>query len=123
MLDAATLSAILDSLDTPVQFVTPDHIIRYMNKAAIAHFKEGDTLLGRSLMDCHNEQSQATIHEVLAALRNGESERLITDKPEQRIYMRAVRNPVGEVIGYYERYERRDTSGAQLDSTRRKQGS
>lgn len=95
----------LDSFDTPVQFVTPDHIIRYMNKAAVAHFTEGEALLGRSLMDCHNERSQAMIREVLEALRNGEQERLITDKPEQRVYMRAARDATGEVIGYYERYE------------------
>jgi DUF438 domain-containing protein len=111
MIDAAVLAAILDSFDTPVQFVTPDHIIRYMNKAAITHFKEGETLLGRSLMDCHNEQSQVVIREVLAALRDGESERLITDKPEQRIYMRAVRDSSGAVIGYYERYEPTNASG------------
>jgi len=105
MIDAAVLTAILDSFDTPVQFVTPDHIIRYMNKAAVAHFQEGEALLGRSLMSCHNDHSQAVIEEVLAALRNGESERLISEKPQERIYMRAVRDPSGEVIGYYERYE------------------
>ena len=105
MVDAALLRAILDSFDTPVVFVTPDHIIRYMNKAAVAHFREGEALLGRSLMDCHDERSQAIIRETLVALRSRESERLISEKPEQRIYMRAVRNSSGEVIGYYERYE------------------
>jgi DUF438 domain-containing protein len=106
MIDAAVLAAILDSFDTPVLFVTPDHIIRYMNKAAVAHFEEGEALLGRSLMSCHDERSQVVIEEVLAALRNGEQERLISEKPNQRIYMRAVRDSAGEVIGYYERYER-----------------
>ena len=43
--------------------------------------------------------------EVLAALQAGEEERLILDDERKRIYMRAVRDEAGEVIGYYERYE------------------
>jgi hypothetical protein len=31
--------------------------------------------------------------------------RLITDSPKHRIYMRAVRDADGKLIGYYERYE------------------
>jgi hypothetical protein len=35
----------------------------------------------------------------------GLEERLIGDDDQYRIYMRAVRDPEGEVLGYYERYE------------------
>jgi hypothetical protein len=35
----------------------------------------------------------------------GEEERLITDNKKHRIYMRAVRDQDGRVLGYYERYE------------------
>jgi PAS domain-containing protein len=104
-LDPALLDAILDSLKDPLLLADTDHVIRYMNSAAAAHYEEGRALLGRSLLDCHNEQSRAVMHEVLAVLQAGETERLITDKPEQRIYMRAVRDARGELIGYYERYE------------------
>ncbi len=30
---------------------------------------------------------------------------MITDDEKHRIYMRAVRNEQGELLGYYERYE------------------
>ena len=44
-------------------------------------------------------------HSLLAAAREGLDERLITDNEKHRIYMRAVRDGDGNVIGYYERYE------------------
>ncbi|MGD8627908.1 MAG: PAS domain-containing protein [bacterium] len=104
MIDSSTMAAILDSLKDPVMFVDTAHVIRYMNKAAIAHFDEGKALLGTSLLDCHNERSSEIIVETLAAMRQGEDERLITDNERHRIYMRAVRDAAGEVAGYYERY-------------------
>ena len=61
MIDATLMAAILDSLKDPVLFADTEHITRYMNKAAIAHYDEGESLLGRSLLDCHNEQSQQQI--------------------------------------------------------------
>ena len=105
MIDATLMAAILDSLKNPMTFVDTEHIIRYMNKAAVAHYDEGESLIGRSLLDCHNEQSQQQMIEILAAMQAGEEERLITDNEEHRIYMRAVRGADGRVLGYYERYE------------------
>ncbi len=49
--------------------------------------------------------------EILAAFQTGEDERLITDNAKHRIYMRAVRDPVGKLLGYYERYEPPGRSG------------
>jgi len=105
MINAALMAAILDSLKDPLLFADTGHITRYMNKAAIAYYSEGESLIGRSLLDCHNEQSQQQIVEILAAMEAGEEERLITDNEEHRIYMRAVRGAGGQVLGYYERYE------------------
>lgn len=105
MIDTALMAAILDSLKEPLLFADIEHIIRYMNKTAVAYYSEGESLLGRSLLDCHNEQSQRQIIEILAAMQSGEEERLITDNEEHRIYMRAVRGADGQVLGYYERYE------------------
>jgi PAS domain-containing protein len=104
MIDPATLAAILDSIQDPVLFADVGHTTRYMNRAAIAHYKEGEALIGRSLLDCHNERSRAIMKEVLLALEAGEDERLITDDAKRRIYMRAVRSPGGALLGYYERY-------------------
>ena len=106
MLDAGFAASILDSLRDPVLVADTEHTIRYMNRAAIAHYEEGESLLGRSLLDCHNERSCDMIVEILAAMQQeGVEEQLITDDEEHRIFMRAVRDPAGRVLGYYERYE------------------
>jgi DUF438 domain-containing protein len=98
------MATILDSLKDPMMFVDTGHTIRYMNKAAVGHFDRGEALLGTSLLECHNQHSCEIILETLQAMRDGEDERLITDNEKHRIYMRAVRDASGEVIGYYERY-------------------
>lgn len=107
MTDANLLTAILDSLPTPILFADTGHIVRYMNRAARTHYTGGAQLLGTSLLDCHNERSQQIMVEVLAAMEAGEEERLISEGAEERIYMRAVRAPDGQLLGYYERYEPR----------------
>jgi PAS domain-containing protein len=105
MIEATVTAAILDSLKDPILFADTEHVTRYMNRAAMAYYEGGIDLLGRSLLDCHNEQSQAMMIEILAAMHEGLDERLITDDEKHRIYMRAVRDADGRVLGYYERYE------------------
>ncbi len=107
MSDTSLLTAILDSLTEPILVADTDHIIRYMNRAAIAYYKGGETLLGQSLLDCHNPRSQEIILRVLAELRSGAEERFIYENERYRVYMRAVRSADGHLLGYYERYERR----------------
>jgi hypothetical protein len=105
MTDASFMKTLLDSLKDPFLFADTGHIIRYMNKAAIAHYEEGEALLGRSVLDCHNETSRRQMIEILAAMQAGLEERLITDNEKHRIFMRAVRDADGRLLGYYERYE------------------
>ena len=105
MTDASLMRALLNSIKDPVLFADTDHVIRFMNKAAIAHYEEGEALLGRSVLDCHNESSKRQMIEILAAMQAGEEERLVTDNDEHRIFMRAVRDVDGRLLGYYERYE------------------
>jgi len=105
MTDAAVLAAILDSLQDPLLFADTEHRIWYMNQAAIEYYREGENLIGRSLLDCHNERSQLLITDILKAMRAGEEERLISESDVHRVYMRAVRDGRGRLLGYYERYE------------------
>ena len=107
MLEPAVMAALLDSLVGPLMYVDTDHVIRYMNKAAIAHYRGGATLLGSSVLDCHTEQQQAALLEIVEAMQSGEEERLTIEDESRRIYMRAVRDGEGRLLGYYERYEPR----------------
>jgi DUF438 domain-containing protein len=105
MVDADLMTAFLNSLKSPFLFADTNHKVVYMNRAAILHYKEGEKLIGTSLLDCHNEKSNKMILEIFAAMQAGEEERLITDDEKNRIYMRAVRDAEGKLLGYYERYE------------------
>lgn len=96
---------ILESLVEPVLVGDTNHIVVYMNPAAASHYTGGESLMGTSLLDCHNEHSQKVMVEVLAAMQAGEDERIIFDTEKKRIYMRAVRDESGQLVGYYERYE------------------
>ena len=105
MIDDALKDAILNSLKSPVMFVNPQHVICYMNQAAIEHYEGGASLLGTSVLECHNAESQRMIHIIWRDMQDGLDERLITDNANYRIYMRAVRDGNGMLLGYYERYE------------------
>ena len=96
---------LLNSMRYPVVVADLDHTIQFMNKAAIDQYKKGASLVGTNLLACHNQASQKVIEDVLERLKEGKNEELITDTPKNRIYMRAVRNDQGNLIGYYERYE------------------
>jgi hypothetical protein len=73
MMDAPLMAAILDSLKGPLLFADTQHVIRYVNAATLAHYEEGTSLPGCSLLDCHNPQSQREIVEILDACRTGSS--------------------------------------------------
>jgi DUF438 domain-containing protein len=105
MVNIELMEAILNSLKDPVVYVDNDHIIRYMNKAAIANYAKWGNVIGKSIFDCHNAHSQEVICEIYAAFEQGEDERIISDNDRHRVYMRAVREKDGQLIGYYERYE------------------
>jgi len=97
--------AILNSLKNPIVFCDLNHVIQYMNTAAIKHYKEGKALLATSIFDCHNDESNKVIRDVFAEMQNGLIEKKITDNAKHRIYMRSVRDENGTLLGYYERYE------------------
>ena len=107
MLEPALMAALLDNLVGPLMYVDMDHVIRYMNKAAIAHYCGGAALLESSVLDCHTEQQGAVLLEIFEAMRDGEEERLTIEDERRRVYMRAVRDEEGRLLGYYERYEPR----------------
>ena len=105
MITKELLKKFLDSFKDPFMFADNNHVIRYMNKTAIANYKKGAKHLGESIFTCHNEESCRIIREVFAEMQEGLEERLITDNHRFRIFMRAVRDGSGKLLGYYERYE------------------
>lgn len=99
------LEALLNSVKDPILVADTNHIVQYMNKSAIVHYSEGEKLIKTNLLKCHNEESQKMMIEILAEIHNGLEEKLITDNEKYRIFMRAVRDDKGTLLGYFERYE------------------
>jgi PAS domain-containing protein len=99
------LDYLLDSLKDAFVYCDTTHVIRYMNRAAYERFAGWPAAVGRSIFDCHNEDSNAQIVAVAERFASGEDEVLLRDGEDQRVYMRAVRDHDGVFLGYYERYE------------------
>ena len=107
--------AIIDVDDEPIVICNMEHTILYMNPTAIARYVKwgGEALVGKSLMDCHNPHSKEVILSVLADFRaNPKLGKVHTfskvkDGEDADIYMVALRNEDGELIGYYEKHESR----------------
>lgn len=102
--DDVALEHLLDSLPDPYVYCDRDHVIRHMNRAARERYAGRAADVGRSIFDCHNDESNRIIVEVFERLDSGETEVLISESADRRVYMRAVRDGEGALTGYYERY-------------------
>lgn len=95
------------------------HEIIYMNPAAILNYEKrgGDKLIGTCLLDCHNPVSREKIQRVVDWFATDESHNLVytfhNKKQNKDVYMVALRDE-GELIGYYEKHEYRDSETMKL---------
>jgi len=104
-MDSRILSLLLDSWSKPVVFVDTTHHIRYMNVPAGRHYSKWGDVIGKSIFDCHKSTSREVIEAAYQDLVDGRKEVLIVSSRKHRVYMRAVRDIDGTLIGYYERYD------------------
>jgi DUF438 domain-containing protein len=109
-MDLKTYEGILDSIESPIVFVDNDHIIRYLNKPAKVRYyeKRGHAnLIGTSLFDCHKPESNEYIKRIHERLLAGEASIFLkVNKDHERITVVGVRNAAGQLLGYYERFEK-----------------
>ena len=109
----AFFKSIIDQDREHVVICDLQHTILYMNPSAIRDYAKygGAALLGRSLMHCHNPQSVAIIEKVVAWFAADPSHNLIFThydaKHDRDVYMVALRDADGTLIGYYEKHESR----------------
>ena len=100
--------SLIDQDTNPIVLCDTKHSIRYMNPAAIVAYASygGEALLGKSVMDCHKPASRAAIEKVLAWFLEDKSHNRIhtmfLEKENLDVYMIALRDASGELIGYYE---------------------
>ena len=101
-------------LDTaPLVLCDRNHTIVYMNPEAARRYAKrgGFGLVGKSLLDCHNEASRTAIAEILcwfeADPRNNRVFTFRNDRECKDVYMVALRDGTGNLIGYYEKHASR----------------
>lgn len=105
--------SVLEQDAAPVVLCDLNHTIVYMNPAAIARYAKrgGEKLVGQSLLDCHNAQSNEAIQRVVDWFKADKSHNIIytyrNDKENRDVYMVALRDDAGTLIGYYEKHEYR----------------
>lgn len=91
-----------------------EHTVIYMNPAAGKRYAKqgGMALTGKSLMNCHGPQSRAMIEKVIAWFGESRDHNLIytfrNDEENKDVYMVALRDDSGALIGYYEKHEYRE---------------
>lgn len=96
------------------------HEIIYMNPAAAERYAKrgGAALVGQSLLECHNAQSVEQIEKGVAWFAEStDHNRIYTfrnEKENKDVYMVALRDEDGTLIGYYEKHEYRDVETAAL---------
>ena len=106
--------SVLEADKAAVVICDPSHMIIYMNPAAISRYGKwgGKNLIGKSLLDCHNDKSREMIAKVLDWFRKSRDNNIVytsyNEKENKDVYMVALRNESGELIAYYEKHEYRN---------------
>lgn len=109
----AFYKSIIDQDRASVVICNLEHEIIYMNPAAINNYQKrgGAKLLGRSVMDCHNEKSQEKLKQVVEWFAQSPEHNIVyalhNEKQNKDVYVVALRDE-GKLIGYYEKHEYRD---------------
>ena len=112
--------SVLESDRAAVVICNLEHEIIYMNPVAISRYEKwgGKALLGKSLLDCHNEQSREMIDKVVEWFKSSKDHNLVytfyNQKENKDVYMVALRNAAGDLIAYYEKHEYRNRESMKM---------
>jgi PAS domain-containing protein len=107
--------SIIDADRMPVVICNTQHEIIYMNPTAQKRYAKhgGGQLVGKSIFDCHNAESVRKMKDILAWFeidKNNNTVYTFTRRSESQdydVYVIALRDEQGELIGYYEKHEDR----------------
>ncbi len=105
--------SVIEQDQSAVVICSLDHRILYMNPAAVSRYeRRGSSLVGTSLLECHNARSREMIQKVVSwfaeARENNKIYTFYNEKENKDVYMVALRDQEGELIGYYEKHEYRN---------------
>ena len=104
------LKGIIDGDEKPIVICDINHIIVYMNPAAVKNYEKrgGAELIGKSILDCHSSRAQEIIKNNVNRMQADKSVNKIFEfhnKANDDIYSVAIRDENENLIGYYEKFE------------------
>lgn len=106
--------SVIDQDRCAVVICNLEHEIIYMNPAAVSRYAKrgGADLVGKNLLDCHGAQSGEQIKKVISWFQESREHNIIytyyNEKENKDVYMVALRDEDGTLIGYYEKHEYRN---------------
>ncbi|MDD6194559.1 MAG: PAS domain-containing protein [Lachnospiraceae bacterium] len=106
--------SIIDQDRASVVICNLDHEIIYMNPAAVKNYAKrgGSALVGQNLLNCHNQASGEKIQKVVDWFSLSADNNLVytyhNEKQNKDVYMVALRDGEGRLMGYYEKHEYRN---------------
>ena len=107
--------SVIETDRSAVVICDTNHKIVYMNKVAIEKYHKD--LTGSSLLDCHNAKSNEIILKIVDWFGESMENNMIYTykniKENKDVYMVALRDDEGNLIGYYERHEFRTPETAE----------
>lgn len=110
------IKSVLEQDKAPIVICDLEHKIVYMNPVAIERYHKD--LTGLSLKKCHNEKSSELIDKVVSWFRESAENNIVytynNEKENKDVYMIALRDENGELIGYYEKHEYRNKEKGKL---------
>lgn len=110
--------SVIDQDTAPVVICDLEHTVVYMNPSSVAYYHCDIT--GKSIKSCHNASSNEKIDRVVAWFSEKPENNIVftsrNDKQNKDVYMVALRDESGKLIGYYEKHEfrNRETSETYL---------
>lgn len=119
---ATYFKSIIDQDRCAVVICNLEHEIIYMNPAAVQRYgkRGGAALIGKNLKDCHDARSNELIDRVVNWFRESPDHNMIytchNAKENKDVYMVALREESGRLIGYYEKHEYRNPESSECYS-------
>lgn len=108
--------SILEQDRAPIVVCNMESTVVYMNPSAIARYKRD--LTGKSIKLCHPAAANEKIDQVLAWFMHSRHNNIVytfrNDEENKDVYMVALRDGNGALIGYYEKHEHRNRETAKL---------
>ncbi|MCK4274518.1 MAG: DUF438 domain-containing protein [Dehalococcoidales bacterium] len=100
------LAEILETIPVDISFVDENDTVKFWNKHETRVFKRPNSVLGKTVQNCHPPRSVDNVNQVLADLKSGkrDSAEFWIDLKGRKIYIRyfAVRDKNGKYLGTLE---------------------